>query len=138
VIDSVQSLATSADQVIGLAVRLQELREVLGLDPMEARVVSRMEQTAATGRSTPSTRTGHERSETALPVMRDLITDAFIDEALIGFDIDEAGISADTPPTAADLWRAGTYLPTNYETDNRWQPRSANDSSPRAPPRGRA
>ncbi|BBQ10563.1 MULTISPECIES: hypothetical protein [Bacteria] len=52
--------------------------------------------------------------------MRDPITDAFIDEALIGFDIDEAfGISADTPLTAAaDLWRAGIYLPTNYETDN--------------------
>lgn len=52
--------------------------------------------------------------------MRDPITDAFIDEALVGFDIEEAfGISADTPLTAAaDLWRAGIYLPTNYEIDN--------------------
>ena len=99
-IDSVQSLGHPADQVIGLACAFKNFCEVLGLDPMEVlRVVSRMEQDCRYRQvnTLNAVRLRGARAETALPVMRDPITDAFIDEALIGFDIDEAfGISADT------------------------------------------
>lgn|GEM_PF-646787 len=50
---------------------------------------------------------------------RDPITDAFVAEELIGFAVEEAlGVSAHAPLTAAaDLWRAGIYLPPIYEIE---------------------